>query len=113
MNVRLQEIKHRQRAAAIAFTERLMDAVLGEAQRIVPYEEGTLAGTADRQTIVLPDGTVRVIGSFSTVYAEVQHERLDYQHAPGRQAKYLEEPFKRSIAAFERGLAAAVRSATR
>jgi hypothetical protein len=28
--------------------------------------------------------------SYDTPYAVVQHERLDFRHAPGRTAKYLE-----------------------
>jgi len=30
-------------------------------------------------------------------YAVIQHERLDFQHAPGREAKYLEKPFRENI----------------
>ena len=30
-------------------------------------------------------------------YAPIQHENLDFKHAPGTQAKYLEQPFSENI----------------
>lgn len=107
----LDDLKRRQRHAATHFCEVFMDGVLGEAQRIVPLEEGTLAGTADRETIEQLTG-VEVIGSFSTIYAARQHEELDWTHRDGRQAKFLEAPFKARVGSFERGLAAAVARVT-
>lgn len=66
---------------------RALEHVLAEANKIIPLEEGTLqrSGTASVDGL---NGSV----SFDTPYAVVQHERLDYKHAPGRQAKYLEQP---------------------
>lgn len=67
--------------------ERALEHTLGEAKKIIPLDEGTL----ERSGRVDVDGLNGAI-SFDTVYAVVQHERLDYRHAPGRQAKYLEQP---------------------
>lgn len=39
-----------------------------------------------------PRVTVRV--GYSADYAGIQHERLDYHHAPPTQAKYLETPMR-------------------
>lgn len=54
-----------------------------------PHEEGTLERSAkptvDRDELI---GAV----SFDTVYAARQHEELEWRHAPGRTAKYLENP---------------------
>lgn len=65
--------------------------LLAEARAIVPYDKGPLteSGKASRDGL---NGAV----SFDTVYAVVQHERLDFEHPPGRTAKYLEGPFNRS-----------------
>jgi hypothetical protein len=109
--VNLPELMAAQRAAATAFCEVFMDSILGEAQRIVPLEEGTLAGSADRVTHQLPNG-VEVEGFFDTVYAARQHEEVTWAHRDGRQAKYLETPAKALIPRFEPGLAAAVRKVT-
>lgn len=55
----------------------------------VPIDEATLERSgvasvdADSQTAAV---------SFSTPYAVRQHEELTWQHAPGRKAKYLEDP---------------------
>jgi len=65
--------------------------VLTESRRIVPLEEGTL----ERSGRIDADGLVAAVSYGGgdpelDVVAVVQHERLDYQHAPGRKAKYLE-----------------------
>jgi hypothetical protein len=70
--------------------ERGLQHVLAEAQRIVPLDEGTL----ERSGRVSVDGLEGAI-SFDTVYAVIQHEALDFNHLPGRTAKYLEIPMDR------------------
>ncbi|MUL39631.1 hypothetical protein FZ103_00285 [Streptomonospora sp. PA3] len=64
-----------------------LEYLLGESDRLVPLEEGTLqrSGTTDQDGL---SGTV----SYDTVYAARQHEELTWRHDPGRQAKYLEQP---------------------
>lgn len=107
----LDGIRRRQVAAATKATEQWADAVLGQSQRIVPTDEGTLAGTADRETKVTPAG-VTVTLSYGTAYAQRQHEQLDYTHKAGRQAKFLEAPFKQAIPRYLPIVKAAVAKAT-
>lgn len=109
----LDIVKRRQIAAATKATEVLMDQILGAAQRIVPLEEGTLAGSADRETNVTASGHVEVVGYFATPYARRQHEELTWQHRDGRQAKYLEVPFKERAHGLERIVGRAVAAVTR
>jgi hypothetical protein len=80
----------RSREAAAHGLELGMEHVLAESKKLVPLEEGTLerSGKAQVDTAKL-EGFV----SFDTVYARRQHEELTWKHAPGRQAKYLEQPF--------------------
>lgn len=66
---------------------RALEHTLAESKKLVPLDEATL----ERSGKVSMDGLNGAI-SFDTVYAVVQHERLDYKHLPGRQAKYLEQP---------------------
>lgn len=73
---------------AEAGLELALQHLLTEARKIVPLEEGPL----DRSGRVDRDGLEGAV-SFNTAYAVVQHERLDFRHAPGRSAKYLEIPF--------------------
>jgi hypothetical protein len=108
----LDRIRARQLEVATAYTEAFMDDVLGEAQRIVPLAEGTLAGSAGRETTVTPSG-VTVRGYFATVYAARQHEEDTWKHRPGRQAHYLEEPFKAGIPRYAPGLARALAAVSR
>ncbi|WP_326728845.1 hypothetical protein [Streptomyces phaeochromogenes] len=64
-------------------SEHLLQVARGR----VPIEEATLersgVATVDEQSL-----TAAV--SFDTPYAVTQHERLDFQHDNGREAKYLE-----------------------
>ncbi|MCG0062238.1 minor capsid protein [Streptomyces tricolor] len=84
--------------------------VLAEADQVVPLDEAALqrSGTA---SVDPPSLTAMV--SYDTPYAVVQHERLDYRHAPGRQAKYLEGPLNAARAEVAAILAAEIRRASR
>lgn len=80
------------RRAAAHGLELGMEHILAEAKKITPLDEGTL----ERSGRARVDATrLQGIVSFSTPYAVRQHEELTYQHAPGRQAKFLEVPFNR------------------
>lgn len=63
--------------------------LLGVSRNLVPIEEGTLANSGK---VTQDEATHTVAVSFDTPYAVRQHEELDYEHDPGRQAKYLEQP---------------------
>ncbi|MFE0132392.1 minor capsid protein [Streptomyces sp. NPDC059037] len=67
--------------------QRALEHTLGEANKLVPLDEGTLR----RSGRVDVDGLNGAI-SYDTVYAVRQHEELTWKHLPGRQAKYLEQP---------------------
>lgn len=79
----------RTRQAAAHGIELGLEHVLAESKKLVPLEEGTL----ERSGKVTVDAA-RLEGavSYDTVYARRQHEELTWKHAPGRQAKYLEQP---------------------
>lgn len=64
--------------------------LLGTANELVPLDEGPLmhSGVAD-----VDRSSLRAAVSYDTPYAVRQHEEMDYRHAPGRSAKYLEIPF--------------------
>lgn len=104
-------LKRRQIHAATEALEVLMDHVLGRAVDLAPVEEGTLRGSADRDTTIAGN-TIVVVGSFSTVYAARQHEELDWNHPRGGQAKYLEAPFKETVPRVEPTVQLAVRAAS-
>lgn len=64
-----------------------LEHTLSVANTLVPLDEGTL----QRSGKVEVDGLNGAI-SYNTPYAVRQHEELEWKHAPGRQAKYLEQP---------------------
>jgi hypothetical protein len=61
--------------------------VLQASRAVVPLEEGTL----ERSGTASVSGYTAAV-SYDTPYAVIQHERLDFRHAEGRTAKYLEIP---------------------
>lgn len=66
---------------------RALEHTLGVATTLVPLDEGPLQRSGKVQVEGL-NGTI----SYDTPYAIRQHEELTWRHAPGRQAKYLEQP---------------------
>lgn len=105
------ELARRQHAAAVKATEVFADHILGKAQRIAPHDEGTLGASGTRDTTETSAG-VEVRISFATVYAARQHEELTWRHKPGKQAKYLEGPFKEAVPGFAPFVARAVAAVT-
>lgn len=61
--------------------------VLGESNKRVPHEEGTLENTG---SVSYEGGKLRAAISYNTPYAAVQHEDMSLRHDDGREAKYLE-----------------------
>jgi hypothetical protein len=75
----------RGRQAASEGLTRALEHTLGVSNSRVPLDEGTL----ERSGKVIVQGLSGLI-SYDTPYAVRQHEELDWQHLPGRRAKYLE-----------------------
>jgi hypothetical protein len=80
---------------------------------LVPIETGNLRSSQDiirqkslNQTQVRAEITY---GGPAVQYALVQHERLDYNHPGGGQAKYLEQPFLEEVSDWPTGLANRIR----
>ncbi|KUM31886.1 hypothetical protein AQ436_01865 [Arthrobacter sp. EpRS66] len=61
--------------------------VLGESNKRVPHEEGTLENSG---SVSYEGGKLRAAISYDTPYAAVQHEDMSLRHDKGREAKYLE-----------------------
>ena len=93
-----------ERAVALASND-----LLGRAQRRAPIDEGTLRGSGHASDPVWRGSHVESVVSFNTPYAAVQHERLDYVHRTGGEAKYLEGPLKEMAPHYAAFLAGVVR----
>ncbi|MFG3174938.1 hypothetical protein ACGFZC_07645 [[Kitasatospora] papulosa] len=84
--------------------------VLGESQAVVPIDEAALSRSG---TVSVDPGTLTSAISYDTPYAVRQHEEMTWRHAPGRQAKYLEQPLVQSRAQVQAIIAAQLRRALR
>ncbi|CAL9607437.1 hypothetical protein SUDANB95_05518 [Actinosynnema sp. ALI-1.44] len=98
------------REGAVSGLEMGTEHILTESRKVVPLEEGTLersgVATVDESELT---GAV----SYDTVYAVRQHEELTWRHAPGRQAKYLEQPMTDEADTVAELVAAQIRRALR
>ena len=77
-------------AAAIKGVRKLANVILGESQKLVPVETGTLKNSG---TVSLDKKNKIATISYNTPYARKQHEDNTLNHPRGGQAKYLERPF--------------------
>ena len=84
--------------------------VLGESQAVVPIDEAALSRSG---SVSVDASTLTSAVSYDTPYAVRQHEQMDYRHAPGRQAKYLEQPLFQSRGQVQAIIAAQLRRALR
>ena len=105
--------------------------LLGESVKRAPVAEGTLRGSgtahfggqriatgadfdpsaAGNEGLTGGVGTdeTSAVVAFNTVYAVAQHERTDYAHPKGGEAKYLERPLEQNRQQYERRIAAAAK----
>lgn len=92
-----------------------MEHLLGVSTERVPIEEGTLmrsgkAGVDDTELIGMVTYSARNdVDDYD--YAVRQHEDLTLQHAPGRTAKFLEEPLLEEADTLARIVAESIRAA--
>ena len=63
--------------------------LLGKSKERAPIDKGDLRGSGFAEI----DGTTGTTG-FTEPYSLIQHERLDFKHPEGGEAKYLENPLK-------------------
>lgn len=70
--------------------KKLGEVILGESQKLVPVDTGTLKRSGTTQSSK-KDHSVTI--SYNTPYARKQHEDNTLNHPRGGQAKYLERPF--------------------
>lgn len=84
--------------------------VLAESTAVVPIDEAALSRSG---TVSVDPAALTAAVSYDTPYAARQHEELTWRHAPGRQAKYLEQPLNASRRTVEALFAAQLRRALR
>jgi hypothetical protein len=84
--------------------------VLQLATNVVPLDEGFLQSTG---TASVDEGDMTAMVSFDGPYAVRQHEELEWRHAPGREAKYLESSLNSSRTEVKNVIAAQLRRALR
>lgn len=99
-------------AASALYTEA--ESIMSDSRPLVPWETGTLKGSG---FVNRPEGSGTSVsvtlgfGGSASAYALVQHEREDFNHPRGGQAKYLETAVDQHAATFDERMAAHVRRA--
>lgn len=109
-----RSLRRKQKAAATVALLKWGDLVMGESQRIVLLDEGTLAGSGDVSDPIERGERVEIELSYSTIYAQRRHEELNVKPSvAGRRPKFLEEPVNAAAPRLPAIIAAAVRGVTR
>lgn len=81
------------RQATVLGLGKWAELLLQQSREVVPLDEATLERSG---TPSVDERTLTAAVSYDTPYAVVQHENMDYRHAPGREPKYLERPWAAS-----------------
>lgn len=81
-----QEPERRAKSTGKKGLKKAAEYLLEEANRTAPHDEGTMERTAGTDA-----DEARATVYYTTPYARRQHEELDFRHAPGRRAKWLEK----------------------
>ncbi|GGJ82056.1 hypothetical protein GCM10011583_12010 [Streptomyces camponoticapitis] len=110
LTVNTTAVRRELRAAAARGLLLAAEHVLGESTAVVPLDEAALSRSG---TVSVDEPTLTAAISYDTPYAIKQHEELNFQHAPGRTAKYLEGPLNASTAQVRDIVAAQLRRAMR
>lgn len=81
------------RQAVVTAVNDIALEIAARADDLVPFDTGVLSGSQRTAHATPRDMTATIsYGGPAAPYALVQHEDMDYRHAPGRTAKYLERP---------------------
>jgi len=89
----LRNMQNQHRNAVVKTIRWCLKDLLKKANKIVPLDKGDLRKSG-KYEVIFKGSKVRGEVSYNTHYALIQHENLEFRHAPGRQAKYLEQPAK-------------------
>lgn len=107
------ELERRVRRGIVDGLNSWGERVLSQSIPLVPLDEATLMQSGHVVEADIQEPSPKVQVRYGTVYAARQHEELTWKHDPGRQAKYLETPFKAEIPLLEPYLQAIVRAVVR
>jgi hypothetical protein len=132
---RSNEVIANVRAGVGNAVRRITLDLLSQAVMRAPVEEGTLRGsgsahfdggriatgadvdpTAEGNEALeggAESGPTTGVVAFNAVYAAAQHERTDYHHPKGGEAKYLERPLEENRTLYKRTIAEAARDAAK
>ncbi len=102
----------KERAGALKGLRAAAEYLLSESTNVVPIQEGVLSATG-KVSVETRFGSEAAAVSYDTVYAARQHEEVTWAHDPGRQAKYLQEPYNANRRKLEKLIAAGIRRALR
>jgi len=82
-----------------------LEPIYDESQRLVPVDRGKLKASGFLEINRRKNGVTVYMGygrHGRPHYAAIVHERLDFQHLPPTQAKYLEDAVKTKLSTMER-----------
>jgi hypothetical protein len=106
----VREAERKMRLGALLGISQWAELLLQKSREEVPLDEATLERSGVAST---DEETLTAAVAYDTPYAVAQHENMQYTHAPGRKAKYLEDPWNASADTAGDLIAANIRRAMR
>lgn len=89
-------IEKRVNDAAGNALDQIASELLAESQQLCPKERGFNGGLVSTAKIEIDKENLSVKLSYSAPHAHLQHEKLNYKHKNGEQAKFVEVPLLRN-----------------
>jgi hypothetical protein len=83
----------------------------GKSSRQAPVDTGDLRANCTVGPLKQDGGEVYVTVGYDLPYAIVQHERLDFNHPKGGNAKYLEKPYNENCKKYEMHIKTTIKDA--
>jgi len=89
--------------------QRVGADLLQASQRLCPKDRGFNGGLVSTGEVEIDAGEMTVEVTYTAPHASLQHEKMQYKHKGGEQAKYLEQPLRENANGYQERIADAIR----
>jgi hypothetical protein len=96
--------------AAADTLEEIAPELKAESERLCPKKRGYNGGLVSTASVEVDKENLSLVMSYKAPHAHLVHEKTTWHHAPGTQAKFLEQPINQNAGNYLRRIADAIRS---
>jgi len=96
------------RATIVAALRECGEDLKMRSEQLCPKRRGYNGGLVSTAEMTIDEETLTMRVRYTAPHAHIIHERLDYKHKPGEQAKFIEQPLNENRDVYLRKIAAAI-----